>query len=93
MPQDPDRFQETTPDPVLTEGTLSIVYVNSGKANETVTISVGNGEDPSTDHEVELDEHGRGELDFTVPAGWEGVTLNGPQSGEHVVPVLPPVDP
>ena len=82
-------FIDTTPDPAPEEGIVNVRYKNAAKANQTVTITIGDGvNDPQT-FEVGLDGEGKVEIAFNIPEGWSSVHMNGPNSLEHVVSVTP----
>ena len=86
---DPDRFSGTSPDPVDEGAELVIDYSNPARANETISVTVGDGAGHEQQVDIVLDANGHGQHGFIVPSGWFGVTLNFVDSAEHVVSVNP----
>ena len=82
-----DRFTGTNPHPVNSGAVLTIEFKNPDLANQTVTVTISNGEAHTDDVDIDLDASGCGSHQFTVP-GWDSVFLNEPSSTEHVVPVV-----
>jgi hypothetical protein len=87
---DPDRFDETVTS-APAESEIDIIYEDGGKPNETITVEIDNGGDPPVLDEVPmtLDASGKGTVQWSIPAGWTVVNLNGPDSAEHTVTIQP----
>ena len=65
------------PDPVSVAGTLT-VSVSGGTPGALVDVTLDNGEGGQDTVTIQLDSNGDGSTGWTVPAGWDTITITSP---------------